>query len=147
MKKMMAKGLLGALLLAAGAGMAFAEDTGKQDFLAYCSSCHGIDGKGKGPMYLTTSSKPSDLTLLSQANGGNFPYLQVRRVIDGRIEKGNSSNAHMKGKMPVWGDVFTGDKAESAGGQMHSEAKAKMRILNIVDYLVTIQEQCVGECQ
>lgn len=122
-----------------------AEDTGKQDFLVHCSSCHGIDGKGKGPMHLTTSTKPSNLTLLSQAHSGHFPYLKVRRVIDGRVEKGNTPS-HLKGDMPVWGDVFVGAKGNSAEGRIHGEAMAKMRILNIVDYLVSIQEQCSGDC-
>ena len=127
--------------------VAMAEDSGKQDFLAYCSSCHGVDGKGKGPMYLTTPSRPSDLTLLAQGNGGYFPYIRIRQVIDGRIEKGNSNVAHMKGNMPVWGDVFSLGKSTSAAGEIHSDAKAKMRILNIVDYLASIQQQCVGECK
>jgi mono/diheme cytochrome c family protein len=123
-----------------------AEDTGKTDFLTYCASCHGIDGKGKGPMHMTTDTRPTNLTLLSQAHSGNFPYLQVRRVIDGRVEKGNN-RSHLHGEMPVWGEVFVGKKAKSAGSEMHDEAVAKMRILNIVDYLVSIQEQCVGDCE
>lgn len=144
MKKL--NGLKALVLLGCLSGsVVMAEDTGKTDFLAHCSSCHGIDGKGKGPLHLTTDTRPSNLTLLSQAHGGNFPYLQVRRVIDGRIEKGNAP-AHLKGDMPVWGDVFVGVKGKSPGGEMHGEAVAKMRILNIVDYLVSIQEQCVGDC-
>lgn len=127
--------------------MVMADEAGKQAFLAYCSSCHGVDGKGKGSMKLVTESKPADLTVLSQKNGGNFPYLKVRRVIDGRIEKGNNNSAHMKGEMPVWGDVFTARKSNTAAGDIHSEAQAKMLILDIVDYLSSIQEQCVGECR
>ena len=143
-------GFLRSALLVAAVGMVSAvtaEEAGKKDFLTHCSSCHGIDGKGKGPMHLTTGTKPSDLTLLSQGNGGNFPYLKVRRIIDGRVEKGNTPNAHLKGDMPVWGDLFAGEKGNTAAGQIHGDAVAKMRILDIVDYLVSIQEQCVGECR
>jgi mono/diheme cytochrome c family protein len=122
------------------------DNDGKQDFLTYCSSCHGVDGKGKGPMHLTTKQKPADLTVLSQAHGGNFPYITVRKLIDGRVEKGNL-RSHMNADMPVWGKVFTAQSSHSAGGQMQSEAEAKMRILNLIDYLVSIQAQCVGECQ
>jgi hypothetical protein len=123
-----------------------AEDTGKTDFLTLCSSCHGMDGKGKGPMHLTTETKPTNLTLLSQSHGGNFPYLQVRRVIDGRVEKGNTPS-HFKCDMPAWGDVFVGTKGNSPDARMHGEVVAKMRILNIVDYLASIQEQCTGDCE
>jgi mono/diheme cytochrome c family protein len=127
---------------------AFAElsaDTGKQDFLLYCSSCHGVDGKGGGPMALSTPAKPKDLTVLSQANGGVFPYVVVRKIIDGRHDTG-LAKAHIKGDMPVWGDVFTLHSGKSVPAKVHADAVAKMRILNIVDYLVSIQEQCVGDC-
>ncbi len=134
------------MVLAVNAATVLAEDAGKQDFLAHCSSCHGIDGKGRGPMYLTTETKPSDLTLLSQSHSGNFPYVQVRQVIDGRVDKGNS-RSHLHGDMPVWGEVFVGAKGNSPEAKMHGEALAKMRILNIVDYLVSIQRQCVGACE
>lgn len=136
------KPVIGALLLLAASGMAFAdteEYSGKQDFLNYCASCHGLDGKGMASAQQAGASKPKNLTLLSKNNGGQFPYLYVRSVIDGRIEAGNNVGAHMKGKMPVWGDIFVAEKGASAGGRLHGEAVAKMRILNIVDYLVSIQ--------
>ena len=124
------------LIMANGA---VAEEQGKDNFMKYCASCHGIDGKGKGELELKEGQQPSDLTQLSKNNNGYFPYIRIRDVIDGRADKGKL-RAHYDNDMPVWGKVFTDSKGKSAGGQLHGEAVAKMRILDIVDYLVTIQD-------
>ncbi|HEY9034747.1 MAG TPA: c-type cytochrome [Pseudomonadales bacterium] len=140
MKKSLVAGLY--LALTSVVPAVFAESpAGQQEFTEYCASCHGIDGRGHGPQSLETGKPPRDLTLLSQANGGSFPYSRVRSVIDGRVERGKNSTAHLRGGMPVWGDVFVSEKGSSAASQIHGEAVAKMRILNIVDYLVSIQRE------
>ncbi len=121
-----------ALLLPAGLALA----DGKNDFMSYCASCHGIDGKGSEQK---DGQKPADLTKLTSVHGGQFPYTRVRSIIDGRVDKGNVRN-HYKNDMPVWGNYFVAEKGSSAATQLHGEAVAKMRILDIVDYLVSIQE-------
>lgn len=123
-----------------------AEEDGKNDFMKYCAACHGIDGKGSGDLSLASARKPADLTVLSQGNNGYFPYVKIRNMIDGRVDKGKV-RTHYDNDMPVWGKAFTDTKGKSVAGQIHGEAVAKMRILNIVDYLVSIQEQCVGDCK
>lgn len=114
-----------------------AEDAAKQDYMQYCSECHGVGGKGDGPKAQELTRNPSDLTRLAEANGGYFPYVKLRKIIDGRPDKGNI-RAHGV-EMPVWGNAFQADVSR-AGAQIHSEAVVKMRILNIVDYLASIQE-------
>jgi mono/diheme cytochrome c family protein len=49
------KGLfLGVLLLPVASAVAIADDavseSGTADFASYCASCHGIDGRGNGPL-------------------------------------------------------------------------------------------------
>ncbi len=133
-------------LLLAIASTALADDHGKNDFMKYCASCHGIEGKGMGDLPLEEGQMPVDLTVLSQNNGGYFPYVKIRNVIDGRADKGKL-RSHYDNDMPVWGKVFTDSKGKSVSGQMHGEAVAKMRILNIVDYLVSIQHVCADDCK
>lgn len=108
--------------------------TGEKDFNQYCAKCHGIEGKLKKEDLPTAS----DLTQLSAKNGGHFPYAKVRAVIDGRPNEGNI-RPHSS-EMPTWGKVFR-EKESSAGGQLHANAVAKMRILNIIDYLHSIQAE------
>src|ERR1700674_202975 len=42
--------------------------SGKNMFLNYCASCHGVDGKGNGPAAAALKPAPTDLTTLAKAN-------------------------------------------------------------------------------
>ncbi len=59
-------------------------DVGKFEYQVSCASCHGLDGKGKGPVSSELKVPPTDLTLLAKGNNGVFPFTRVYEVIDGR---------------------------------------------------------------
>src|SRR5689334_1329693 len=52
-------------------------------FRSYCASCHGVDGKGNGPVSPALKTKPTDLTSISRRNGGIFPADRVSKIIAG----------------------------------------------------------------
>ena len=133
----MAAGLAGTLTFTAVS--ANADDIAKTDFVNYCASCHGVDGAGNGPMAAELKGKPTDLTSLSKENDGHFPYLKLRRVIDGSSDAGNI-RGHGSREMPVWGNVFRAEAGMAQGRQGGSYALAKARIQNIVDYIAGIQK-------
>ena len=99
-------------------------------YFRYCSSCHGADGRGNGVVAGDLRTPPTDLTQLAKKNGGTFPYTQVRESIDGR----KRIAAHGSSEMPVWGQVFAGEKTYE-----QPEAHAKSQVHIITDYLSTIQ--------
>jgi hypothetical protein len=77
--------------------------------------------------------RPPDLTQLSKKHQGQFPFWQVYRIIDGREEvKGHGTR-----DMPIWGEVFRPPE----GGKRADETGAIGRILVLVYYLQSIQEQ------
>ena len=43
-------------------------------FAAYCATCHGKNGKGKGTVVPALKVAPPDLTLIARRNGGTFPH-------------------------------------------------------------------------
>ena len=45
-------------------------DQGQQAYLKYCASCHGKDGRGKGPVSPYLKIKVPDLSLLKKNNKG-----------------------------------------------------------------------------
>jgi mono/diheme cytochrome c family protein len=102
-------------------------DPGSRLFRTHCATCHGVDGRGGGPMANQLRRTPPDLTQYAARNGGLFPSEKVRRIIDGR-----DISSHGIGDMPVWGDVFR--KTDDA-----TEAAVKARIDAIVRYLQAIQ--------
>lgn len=130
------------------ASVAFAQsekDFGKAEYAAKCASCHGLSGKGDGPLSRTgeLTRRPSDLTTLSKRNGGVFPAQRVYEIIDGRTEVG----AHGLRDMPVWGADFrtrTPDLPAMPGMPGAYDFRGTMahaRILALVDYLDRIQER------
>ena len=59
--------------------------SGKQMYDNYCAVCHGTNGKGGGPAAEALKTPPTDLTILSQKEGGKFPAAHVASAIRGDI--------------------------------------------------------------
>ena len=59
---------------------------GEQWFRAYCSPCHGLDGKGHGPAASGLKTVPADLTMITARNGGTFPRAFIAELVaNGRV--------------------------------------------------------------
>jgi len=118
-------GLIAGLSAAASAQNS---DVGKTEYRSSCGSCHGIDGKGDGPVSAALKTPAADLTVLAKNNNGVFPYDMVYQMIDGR---NTSIAAHGTREMPVWGYRFGPPQA----------FRLKNRMLAVIDYLKTIQQK------
>jgi mono/diheme cytochrome c family protein len=101
---------------------------GKQMFANYCAPCHGVDGRGNGPVAAALKVPPTDLTVLSKNNHGRFPDAHIANVLN----QGSDLAAHGTAEMPVWGPIFN---------QMnHSNQQEKLvRISNLSRHLETLQ--------
>ncbi|HUV69676.1 MAG TPA: c-type cytochrome [Terracidiphilus sp.] len=102
--------------------------SGKQMYRSYCASCHGLNGKGNGPIAASLKTPPADLTELSRNNGGKYPWAHVTSV----LEYGVKIPSHGTADMPVWGPVL------GKMDQANSQEKA-LRITNLSKYLETMQ--------
>jgi mono/diheme cytochrome c family protein len=130
----------GAIIGLSGACWGQDIDLGKSEFLTSCASCHGIDGKGKGPVSAQLKVAPADLTVLAKKNNGVFPFGAVYEAIDGR----KAVMAHGPRDMPIWGMQYTQSQIEQSVRRYSSldpEALVRARILAIIDYLNRIQEK------
>lgn len=103
---------------------------GRAAYFQYCSSCHGIDGRGHGVVAESLRPKPADLTQLARKNGGEFPNDAVREIIDGR----RRIAAHGTSAMPVWGRVFSEEPAHES-----PQAHVRSQLQLLADYLRSIQ--------
>ena len=109
-------------------------EAGKRLYIRYCATCHGRDGKGKGPLTGTLNTKPPDLTQLAKKQGGTFPYMEVLDILDCSVPY----PAHGNSELPAWGETFQSDDPGSSGGTME-QAAVRGRLMLITDYLRSIQ--------
>ena len=103
--------------------------SGERIYKDYCATCHGPDGKGRGPMSPYLNRQPPDLTILSKNHGGNFPVEYVTSV----LRFGIGLPPHGTSDMPVWGPIF--QEIEN-----YNEAAVRQRIQNLCKYLESIQD-------
>jgi mono/diheme cytochrome c family protein len=98
------KWLMIVTLTAVFAAAAQAEDfdAGKAEFQSSCASCHGTDGKGKGPVSEQLKVPPPDLTILAKNNNGIFPTNAVYETIYGS----KTIPAHGTREMPILGGTI-----------------------------------------
>lgn len=100
---------------------------GQDTFAAYCAPCHGRSGAGDGPVAPVLRTRPADLRKLSSSRG-SFPREAILAFITGN---GRPIEAHGTSDMPIWGAIFRSLDP--------SDARVKIRLKNVVDYLESLQ--------
>lgn len=128
-----------ALWVAAGAMAQQRVDHGKIEFEKNCASCHGMDGKGNGPLGNLLQRSAPDLTVLARKNQGILPMNRLFEVIDGV-----GVPSHGTREMPVWGREYQIEEAQNlreARGIYDTPAVVRARILTLLEYLSRIQQR------
>ena len=105
-------------------------DAGKLFYIQHCSSCHGQEGHGNGPVSRYLNVKVPDLTLIKKNNNEIYPLDKVMWAIDGR----GDVRAHGDREMPIWGEIFIIEEQRSP--QRARESKAKL----IAEYIGKLQQ-------
>ena len=120
-------------MMPAAAAAAETPMSGQQLYVAYCASCHGIDGKGNGPVASALRTPPTDLTLLAAGNHGEYPEERVYWTAKGESgTPAHGSSAHGSRDMPVWGPAFLAQEAPN-------DAELERRVHALVDYIKSLQ--------
>jgi mono/diheme cytochrome c family protein len=114
--------------------------TGAHLYMNYCASCHGVGGRGDGPLVMVLVAKPANLTRLAEKYGRPLPVDKLAAFIDGRTDV----KAHGPREMPVWGEqLYRGEAGKSPAPDSPSgrvrEAARQGTIDLILAYLETIQ--------
>ena len=99
-------------------------------FSAYCSVCHGWEGKGDGPMAKSLKVAVPDLTRISIHNGGKFPLQRIERVISGEDPL---AQGHGTRQMPIWGPIFSQIAWDQDLG--------RVRVRNLANYIEGMQKK------
>lgn len=129
-----------ALMLAASTAAFGADkpvDIGRFEYEGACAGCHGLSGKGDGPMAEQLKSRTPDITILARNNNGIFPYDRVYQTIDGTREV----KAHGSREMPIWGRAFRAQSSlffDTFPGS-NTESAARSRLLALTEYIYRLQ--------
>jgi len=104
---------------------------GARIYKVSCAACHGADARGTGPVAPLLTVPVPDLTRIAQRRGGEFPELEIFRIIDGQSEMASHGARHM----PVWGYEFFGDDEDDEV----AHRRATDKVDRLVAYLRSIQ--------
>jgi mono/diheme cytochrome c family protein len=118
---------VGVLCLAATPAVV-AQSSGQEAFERHCALCHGVDGRGFGPLADAMKLTPTDLTRLADRNNGEFPGNRVADV----IRNGGNVLGHGSSAMLAWGTYF----AERGQPKV-----ARERIADLVGYIKSLQQK------
>jgi mono/diheme cytochrome c family protein len=102
--------------------------SGKQMYVNYCAPCHGVDGRGNGPVAAALKTPPTDLTVLSKNNHGKFPDTHIVSV----LQNGSNIPSHGTADMPVWGPILAKMNQTNPQDRL-------LRVSNLSRYLETLQ--------
>lgn len=105
--------------------------SGETLFGRHCASCHGMKGRGDGPMANLLEEEPADLARIAARRDGVFPEPAIRRTLDGR----DPVVAHGSREMPVWGRRF----GEGLEGDPAGETARRGPAWLLIEYLKSIQ--------
>lgn len=132
-------GVLSAALLMTAVGLfgaAHAADyaalSGKQLYERFCASCHGVQGRGDGPVAGSLKVEVPDLTRIAQRQGAALPRERIARIIDGR----HVIKAHGSRTMPVWGE----DLSRAYLGDPDAQRSTEIIISRLAEYVWLLQQ-------
>jgi mono/diheme cytochrome c family protein len=102
-------------------------ESGSQLYKNYCAACHGIEGKGDGPVARFLKGPPADLSTLAKRNNGTYPADRVAAT----LRSGTNSGVHGTSDMPIWGPVF----------QSQRKSVSEMRIHELTEFVGSLQQK------
>jgi len=109
---------------------------GQEEFRNHCAACHGLTGLGDGPIGPHLKTPAPNLALITERNGGKFPFKKIYEIIDGS----SVVAAHGSRDMPLWGERYSKDPKPVSPDQVDvSRQLAEQRILSLVYYIGTLQ--------
>jgi len=109
----------------------YAAMPGEDLYRRFCASCHGVEGRGDGPVAASLRVGVPDLTLIAQRGHDGELRDRIIRIIDGRYVIG----AHGTRVMPVWGEDLTLLEL----GNPDAERSTEIIIGRLADYVLGLQ--------
>jgi hypothetical protein len=108
--------------------------SGRTAFINSCASCHGLTGRGDGPLAAELEVKPANLTKIAARRDGLWPMVEVMSIIDGYHRR-----TLTREKMPIFGDLAEGKLVPFDAGDGRL-TPTPVRLIALANYLESIQD-------
>jgi mono/diheme cytochrome c family protein len=85
---------------------------GQRLFISYCMLCHGLDGKGDGPLARKMGIRPADLTVTIRSRSDTI----LKKIISGeggQTITGRARHNLVTEAMPEWSSVFGDEQIDA----------------------------------
>ena len=110
--------------------------SGGEEYRRFCAQCHGLEGKGDGPVASELKTPPANLTLIAKNNNGTYPYQKVFDTISGK----NLIKSHGTREMPMWSLELAMPRHGGGGTIRRSTYQVNQEMKRITDYIKSIQQ-------
>ena len=115
---------------------------GRRLFVSYCQLCHGLDGKGDGPLAKRLKISPADLTTTIRARSDTV----LKKIITGvgrQTITGRDRHNIISDSMPEWKDIFSDKQLDSLIAYLRFLSSSKHGLMgDPVDGLKLYQQYC-----
>lgn len=111
-----------------------AQSEGELLFRQNCVSCHGVTGRGDGPLSARLGTAPADLTQIAARRDGVWPMLEVMSILDGYLKATNPRE-----DMPIIDDLLDNDMVEFDTGN-GLPTLVPIKLIEVVNYLESLQD-------
>lgn len=111
-----------------------AQSVGELLFKRNCVSCHGVAGRGDGPLAAGLGTAPADLTKIAARRDGVWPMLEVMSILDGYLKTTNPRE-----DMPVFEGFLDDEMVEFETGNGVTTL-VPTKLIEVVNYLETLQD-------
>ncbi len=108
--------------------------SGRTAFINSCASCHGLTGRGDGPLAAELEVKPANLTKIAARRDGLWPMVEVMSIIDGYHRR-----TLPREKMPIFGDLAEGKLGPFDAGDGRL-TPTPVKLIALANYLESIQD-------
>lgn len=97
---------------------------GRRLYVSYCQLCHGVDGKGNGPLAKAMKITPADLTTTVRSRSDTI----LKKIISGTGDQtitGRARHNVISDAMPEWKEIFDEAQIESLIAYLRFMSRSK----------------------
>lgn len=118
---------------------------GRRLYVSYCQLCHGIGGKGHGPLAKAMRIKPADLTTTVRSRSDTI----LKKIITGEGRQtitGRDRHNLLSDAMPEWKDVFSESQVRALVAYLRFIGRARHDLMGDPDVGLKLYDKYCQVC-